>query len=102
MRPDTLSESADQFHPVNGLNPVPLEKFRGDGQLFCAAEASKRAIFWGEHIFHCTRVAQSHEESERWTLGASRLRSLGAQTARTSGRLRVALYGFSPIAAALR
>jgi hypothetical protein len=50
MRPDTLSESADQFHPVNGLNPVPLEKFRGDGQLFCAAEASKRAIFWGEHI----------------------------------------------------
>ena len=50
MRPDTLGESADQFHPVNELNPVPWEKFRGGGHLFYAAEASKRAIFWGNRF----------------------------------------------------
>jgi hypothetical protein len=42
MRPDTLGEPADQLQPVSWLNPVPLEKFRGGGQLFGAAEASMR------------------------------------------------------------
>ena len=57
MRPDTLDEPADQFHPVSGLNPVALEKFRGGGQLFGAAEASNRPLFrWGETAVESVRT----------------------------------------------